>query len=42
MLRTQLLALKRFSKREPANPIALRKEVAAAVLSCNRYPFEYR
>ena len=42
MLRTQLLALKRFSKREPANPIALRREVAAAVLSGDRYPFEYR
>ena len=42
MLRTQLLALKRFSKREPGNPIALRKEVAAAVLAGDRYPFEYR
>ena len=42
MLRTQLLALKRFAKREPANPIALRREVAAAVLSGDRYPFEYR
>jgi len=42
MLRTQLLALKRFSKREAANPIALRREVAAAVLSGDRYPFEYR
>jgi hypothetical protein len=42
MLRTQLLALKRFSKREPGNPIALRREVAAAVLAGDRYPFEYR
>ena len=42
MLRTQLLALKRFSKREPANPIALRREVGAAVLSGDHYPFEYR
>jgi len=42
MLRTQLLALKRFSKREPGNPIALRRDVAAAVLAGDRYPFEYR
>jgi len=42
MLRTQLLALKRFSKREPGNPIALRREVAAAVLAGDRYPFDYR
>ncbi|HKM90277.1 MAG TPA: acyl-CoA dehydrogenase family protein [Candidatus Acidoferrales bacterium] len=42
MLRTQLLALKRFSKREPGNPIALRREVAVAVLAGDRYPFEYR
>jgi alkylation response protein AidB-like acyl-CoA dehydrogenase len=42
MLRTQLMALKRFSKREPGNPIALRREVAAAVLAGDRYPFEYR
>ena len=40
MLRTQLMALKRFSKREPGNPIALRREVAAAVLAGDRYPFE--
>ena len=42
MLRTQLMALKRFAKREPGNPIALRREVAAAVLAGDRYPFEYR
>jgi len=42
MLRTQLLALKRFSKREPGNPIALRRDVAAAVLAGDRYPFEFR
>jgi hypothetical protein len=42
MLRTQLLALKRFAKREPANPIALRRDVAAAVLAGDRYPFEYK
>jgi hypothetical protein len=42
MLRTQLMALKRFAKREPANPIALRKDVAAAVTAGDRYPFEYR
>jgi len=42
MLRTQLLALKRFAKREPVNAIGLRSDVAAAVLSGDRYPFEYR
>ncbi len=42
MLRTQMMALKRFSKREPGNPIALRREVATAVLAGDRYPFEYR
>jgi alkylation response protein AidB-like acyl-CoA dehydrogenase len=42
MLRTQLMALKRFAKREAANPIGLRRDVAAAVLAGDRYPFEYR
>jgi len=42
MLRTQMMALKRFSKREPSNPIALRREVAVAILAGDRYPFEYK
>jgi len=42
MLRTQLAVLKRFSKREPADTIALRRRVAAAVEALNHYPFEGR
>jgi butyryl-CoA dehydrogenase len=39
-LRTQLMALKRFNKREPVNSIGLRRQVAEAVLTGDRYPFE--
>ena len=42
MLRTQLAVLKRFSKREPVDTIALRRRVAAAVETGDRYPFEGR
>ncbi|MBI3670712.1 MAG: acyl-CoA dehydrogenase family protein [Acidobacteria bacterium] len=42
MLRTQLAVLKRFSKREPVDTIALRRRVAAAVQTGDRYPFEGR
>jgi hypothetical protein len=34
--------LKRFSKREPVDVIALRRRVADAVLVQDRYPFEGR
>ncbi len=39
MLRTQLAVLRRFAKREPVDTIALRRAVADAVESANRYPF---
>jgi alkylation response protein AidB-like acyl-CoA dehydrogenase len=42
MLRTQLAVLRRFTKREPADAIALRRVVADAVEAANRYPFEGR
>jgi len=42
LLRTQLAVLRRFAKREPADTIALRRRVAAAVQVGNRYPFEGR
>jgi alkylation response protein AidB-like acyl-CoA dehydrogenase len=42
MLRTQLAVLKRFSKREPVDTIALRRRVALAVQAGDRYPFEGR
>jgi alkylation response protein AidB-like acyl-CoA dehydrogenase len=42
MLRVQMMALRRFVKREPVNAIALRRRVADAVLDGNRYPFEGR
>jgi alkylation response protein AidB-like acyl-CoA dehydrogenase len=42
MLRTQLAVLKRFSKREPVDVIAMRRRVADAVLAQDRYPFEGR
>jgi butyryl-CoA dehydrogenase len=42
MLRTQLSVLKRFSKRDPVDVIALRRRVAAAVCATDRYPFEGR
>ncbi len=41
-LRTQLAVLKRFSKREPADTVTLRRGVAAAVQAGDRYPFEGR
>ena len=42
MLRTQLAVLRRFMKRDIADIIGLRRSVAEAVLSANRYPFEGR
>jgi alkylation response protein AidB-like acyl-CoA dehydrogenase len=42
MLRIQLGALKRFAKREAVDTIALRRNVSAAVLAVERYPFEGR
>jgi hypothetical protein len=40
VLRTQLAVLRRFLKREPADTVAMRQRVAAAVQSADRYPFE--
>ena len=40
MLTTQMAVLKRFGKRAPVDTIALRRSVAAAVQSQDRYPFE--
>jgi alkylation response protein AidB-like acyl-CoA dehydrogenase len=42
MLRTQLAVLRRFLKREPADTIAMRQRVSAAVQAADRYPFEGR
>jgi alkylation response protein AidB-like acyl-CoA dehydrogenase len=42
MLKTQLAVLRRFLKREPADTIAMRQRVAAAVQSGDHYPFEGR
>ncbi len=42
MLRTQLAVLRRFSRREPVDTVALRRRVAAAVQLGDRYPFEGR
>jgi len=42
MLTTQLAVLKRFGKRGALDTIALRRQVAAAVQSQDRYPFEGR
>jgi alkylation response protein AidB-like acyl-CoA dehydrogenase len=42
MLTTQMAVLKRFGKRAPADTIALRRGVAAAVQAQDRYPFEGR
>jgi len=42
MLTTQMAVLKRFGKRTPVDTIALRRRVAAAVQSQDRYPFEGR
>ena len=38
MLRTYLAALKRFTRREAANTVALRREIAAAVVDKGAYP----
>jgi len=40
MLTTQMSVLKRFAKRAPVDTIALRRNVAAAVQSQDRYPFD--
>jgi alkylation response protein AidB-like acyl-CoA dehydrogenase len=42
MLMTQMAVLKRFGKRSAVDTIALRRRVAAAVQSQDRYPFEGR
>jgi alkylation response protein AidB-like acyl-CoA dehydrogenase len=42
MLITQMAVLKRFGKRGAVDTIALRRQVAAAVQSQDRYPFEGR
>jgi alkylation response protein AidB-like acyl-CoA dehydrogenase len=42
MLTTQMAVLKRFGKRPAVDTIALRRRVAAAVRSQDRYPFEGR
>jgi alkylation response protein AidB-like acyl-CoA dehydrogenase len=42
MLTTQMAVLKRFAKRAPVDTIALRRGVAAAVQSQDRYPLEGR
>jgi alkylation response protein AidB-like acyl-CoA dehydrogenase len=42
MLATQMAVLKRFGKRPAVDTIALRRRVAAAVQSQDRYPFEGR
>ena len=42
MLTTQMAVLKRFAKRGAVNTIALRRNVAAAVQTQDRYPFEGR
>jgi alkylation response protein AidB-like acyl-CoA dehydrogenase len=42
MLTTQIAVLKRFGKRPALDTIALRRSVAAAVQSQDRYPFERR
>jgi alkylation response protein AidB-like acyl-CoA dehydrogenase len=39
-LRTQLAMLRRLLKREPVDSIALRRQVAQAVIDANRYPFQ--
>jgi alkylation response protein AidB-like acyl-CoA dehydrogenase len=42
MLRTQLTVLRRFLKREPADTIAMRQRISAAIQAGDRYPFESR
>ncbi|MGB6482353.1 MAG: acyl-CoA dehydrogenase family protein [Candidatus Acidiferrales bacterium] len=41
-LRTQLAVLRRFTKRDTIDTIALRRRIATAVLTGDRYPFEGR
>jgi butyryl-CoA dehydrogenase len=38
VLRTYLAALRRFTKRETLNTVALRREVAAAAIEAGGYP----
>jgi hypothetical protein len=38
-LRTQLSALKKLTRFEPVNTVALRREIADAVIKIGRYPF---
>jgi len=42
MLTTQMAVLKRFGKRPAVDTIALRRRVATAIQSQDRYPFEGR
>jgi alkylation response protein AidB-like acyl-CoA dehydrogenase len=42
MLRTQSTILRRFLKREPADTIAMRQRISAAIQAGDRYPFEGR
>jgi alkylation response protein AidB-like acyl-CoA dehydrogenase len=42
MLTTQMAVLKKFGKRGAVDTIASRRQIAAAVLSLDRYPFEGR
>src|ERR1700694_4935085 len=42
MLRTQLAVLRRFLKREPADTVAMRQRISAAVQAGDCYPFEGR
>jgi alkylation response protein AidB-like acyl-CoA dehydrogenase len=42
MLITQMAVLRRFAKRGPVDTIALRRNIAAAVQSQDKYPFEGR
>jgi hypothetical protein len=42
MLTTQMAVLKRFGKRAAVDTIALRRNVAAAIQSQDRYPLEGR
>jgi hypothetical protein len=42
MLRTQLAVLRRFLKPDPADTVAMRQRISAAVQAGDRYPFEGR
>jgi len=39
ILRTQLSALKKLTRFEPVNTVALRREIADSVIKIGRYPF---